>query len=372
MKTNINEEKKPVFDFEEYGTLSFAERVLRDAKVEYIDVLGECPSAGGGVHRWILKATTLAVCAQIDWVDAKEQIRHAMKDCGRGEQHNEIWAAYDGAVRYQNSCVITAKKKSPEWHPHDEEKAEALLSEFEEEAKKIGVHLHSIPEAFQSDAGNTRDILMGLSKGYGGAKAVLRTLYPDGDPLICCGESMRIFTTKKLSEYQSLMRYQLIVPNPMTKELGIKSSYQNTPEDELPKEAYSAHTKDNTGEKYYQVIEFDNADLNYQARACSYLRKFLPLAMVVFSGNKSLHQWYSVKDQDPEYVQDFFNLAHCMGADPAMWNPWQFARMPHVIRNDDKVRDVEQKVHFLASPEDQRTCPMTEGIEFPMPILRQQ
>ncbi|MDB4712494.1 hypothetical protein OAF35_07455, partial [Verrucomicrobiales bacterium] len=61
MKTNINEEKKPVFDFEEYGTLSFAERVLRDAKAEYIDALRECPPAGKGVHKWQLKVTTLAV-----------------------------------------------------------------------------------------------------------------------------------------------------------------------------------------------------------------------------------------------------------------------------------------------------------------------
>ena len=78
-----------------------------------------------------------------------------------------------------------------------------------------------------------------------------------------------------------------------------------------------------------------------------------------------------VKGQDIEFVEDFFNLAHCLGADPVMWNTWQFARMPNVKRNDHKVRDVEQKVHFIAKPEDQRTCPLTEGIDFPMPILRQ-
>ena len=78
----------------------------------------------------------------------------------------------------------------------------------------------------------------------------------------------------------------------------------------------------------------------------------LRVAMVVFSGNKSIHFWFSVKGQKAEYVEDFFNLAHCLGADPVMWNTWQFARMPNVKRNDHKVRDVEQKVHFIAKPED--------------------
>ena len=370
--SEFNSKRKRVFKFTEWGTKSIAEQHLHRAKGRYLDTLMECPKTGEGVHTWILKVTTKAIHAKIKWSDAYKQILEAMNNCGRFEQPNEIYSAYQGALRHINSCVDTGSnmERPPKWNAHDPELAEKLIGEFEAEAKKIGVELYNKPESFQSDSACDGEMMMNLSKGYGGLKSILHTLY-EGDPLLCCGEAMNRFTTKRLSEYHNMSGYQLIVPNPMTKPLGVKSSYANTPEDELPKEAYSAHTKDNTGERHYQVIEFDGFDLPYQARAGSYLRKFLPLAMVVFSGNKSLHFWFSVKGRKAEYVEDFFNLAHCLGADPVMWNTWQFARMPHVKRNDHKVRDVEQKVHFIAKPEDQRTCPLTEGIDFPMPILRQ-
>ncbi|MDB4720849.1 hypothetical protein OAF65_03960 [Verrucomicrobiales bacterium] len=374
METHIKDtsDEKPVLEFEEWGIKTPAEQFREDDVASYEEALQQCPSTGNGVHRWILKVTNLAVFAKVIFKEAYPQILDAMKRCGRSEQYGEIQSAYRGAERIILGGIdITPSDKQPQWHPHDIEKSEHLISEFDHELLKIGGSLYNDPGSFSSDSGATKKLMENVFKGYGGAGAVLRTLYPDGDPLICCGRSMSNFITQPLSEYRNLSGYQLIVPNPMTKRLGVKATYANTPEEELPKEAYSAHTKDNTGERHYQIIEFDNADMSYQARACSYLRKFLPLVMIVFSGNKSLHLWFNVKKQDPQYVEDFFNLASCLGADQAMWNRWQFARMPMVLRDDHKARGVEQKVHFLASEEDQRTCPISEGIEFPMPILRQ-
>lgn len=371
MEKLLNKNEGFVFQFNEWGLRTPLEELQEEYKIEYNDILKKCPKTGDGVHRWITIITIKAFCAGIKIQEARKEIADAMRGCGRDPQYDEIEAAYRGAVRLITGGVSTkASDKTPKWHPHDIDKAENLINEFEKETLKIGKSLYNDPTQFTGDSGASKRLMEDLFKGYGGATAVLRTLFPEGDPLLCCGRAMNNFITQPLTNYKNLSGYQLIVPNPMTKRKGVKECYSNTPEEKLPDEAYSYHTKDNTGERHYLVIEFDKADLSYQARACSYLRKFLPLAMIVFSGNKSLHLWFSVKKQDPQYVEDFFNLASCLGADPAMWQRWQFARMPNVMRNDHKVRDSLQKVYFLASSEDQKTCPITEGINFPMPILR--
>ncbi|MDB4722226.1 hypothetical protein OAF65_10945 [Verrucomicrobiales bacterium] len=352
-------------EFEEWGIGSPSEQLLREAEAEYGDALGQCPKSGRGVHKWILKVTMLVVNAEIGYQDAYKQILHAMRDCGRAEQHNEIKAAYEGA---KDGGLIAHSTKAVKWHPYDESKAASLMDDMEVVLKKIGATMPDRPELFSNECS---DLIFKIRKGHFGTKAIIQTLYPDDDPLLCLGESMSKFTTQHLNEYVNLQPYQLIVPNPMSKKMGVKAAYAGMPEDELTKDSYSAHTKDNTGPRRYLVFESDVLSIRGQCRAISYLRAFLPLAIVVFSGNKSLHAWFSVKDQDPEYVQDFFNLAHCMGADEAMWNEWQFARMPSAWRNDHKTTGVQQLVHFLASPDDQKTCPFMEGIDYPMPILRQ-
>ena len=152
--SELNSKRKRVFKFMEWGTQSIADQHLHRAKGRYLDTLMECPKTGEGVHTWILNITTKAIHAKIKWSDAYKQILEAMNNCGRFEQPNEIYSAYQGALRHINSCVDTGSnmERPPKWNAHDPELAEKLIGEFEAEAKKIGVDLYSKPESFQSDS----------------------------------------------------------------------------------------------------------------------------------------------------------------------------------------------------------------------------
>ena len=80
---------------------------------------------------------------------------------------------------------------------------------------------------------------------------VLNQLFPN-DPLVCVGMDNDIFWTARLSEYGNRVeKCQFVVPSPMSK---LKGKIIN-PVPGGPTE--SAHTKDNTGDRRFAVVEFD-------------------------------------------------------------------------------------------------------------------
>jgi len=161
-------------------------------------------------------------------------------------------------------------------------------------------------------------------------RRVLEAFFPD-DPLVCCGWSNTQFETKRLSKWRNLEQMQLIVPNPMSKLLG---KVQNS-------DRLSARTKDNTGERRFLVIDYDDkagADVHASASAC--LAQYHPLALVLFSGGKSLHAWYYVANATEADVRTFMTRACLLGGDPAMFTAAQFCRMPDGIRDNGKRQTV--------------------------------
>jgi hypothetical protein len=93
----------------------------------------------------------------------------------------------------------------------------------------------------------------------------------------------------------------------------------------------SVHCLGNTGARRYLVVEFDGGTLDEQAALIVYLGTLASLVLVVFSGAKSLHAWFSVKGIAD--VEEFFVIACRLGADPATWTPCQFVRMPGGTRS---------------------------------------
>jgi hypothetical protein len=53
------------------------------------------------------------------------------------------------------------------------------------------------------------------------------------------------------------------------------------------------------------------------------------LALIVFSGSKSLQAWFPIKGADEETVLTFIARAMKLGADKAAKTAHQFFRMPH-------------------------------------------
>ena len=79
------------------------------------------------------------------------------------------------------------------------------------------------------------------------------------------------------------------------------------------------------------VVDFDSGSLDEQAALLLYLDTKVPLALVVFSGSKSLHGWFPA---NPGW-EEFFRTASRLGADSTLATPCQFARMPGGRRSDN-------------------------------------
>jgi len=71
-----------------------------------------------------------------------------------------------------------------------------------------------------------------------------------------------------------------------------------------------------------------------------HLAKYGPLVLVVHSGNKSLHGWFSCRGQSDERQAKFFRYAASLGADPRTWSKSQFVRMPDGTRDNGTLQRV--------------------------------
>ena len=150
------------------------------------------------------------------------------------------------------------------------------------------------------------------------------------DDLLCVGRSSGDFGAKPLRDWTSaeLGMAQLIVPNPSRKPTG------TTKDGNL-----SAHSRDATGARRYLIVESD-ADLttDEQAKILEHLRVVTNarLVAVVLSGGKSLHGWFRAAGVTDEVLYRWFRYAVSLGADPRLWLPEQFVRLPDGTRDNGK------------------------------------
>lgn len=169
-------------------------------------------------------------------------------------------------------------------------------------------------------------------------------LFP-GDPLLCVGYHKENFVTLNREKLRGrLNRHPLIVPSPMRKQFGTTKDTGKL----------SMHCADNVGPRRFIVVEFDDGSpLDEQAARLLHLRQSAPLAMAVFSGNKSLQGWFFCLGQDEEKLRSWFDYACKLGADPQMFVPCQFVRMPdawraETSRSGDSGTLKQQTVYYLA------------------------
>lgn len=148
----------------------------------------------------------------------------------------------------------------------------------------------------------------------------LEALYRPAN-LVCGGYSAFEFVTRMRNEIRDYalngVNFEYINPSPM-------SAFVGTNKDG----AVSDHTESNTGPKVYQIVEFDTGAIQEHAAILAHLSKKLPLALMVYSGGKSIHGWFYCKDAPPDFLTSFFSDACALGADPTLWSKSQFSRMP--------------------------------------------
>lgn len=170
-------------------------------------------------------------------------------------------------------------------------------------------------------------------------RAVLQILYPN-NPFICIGFSVSNFYTKRVSEWveQPLDGAQYLAPNPM------KAASMEKPDGGITKKCH-----DLVLARWYLAVEFDNGSADQQATRLAWLGAKrgggLPLTLVTFSGSKSMHGLYRVIGMPERRLSRFYDTAIGLGADPALWTPSQFTRMPQGFHQTKHKR---QRVYFLS------------------------
>jgi len=170
-------------------------------------------------------------------------------------------------------------------------------------------------------------------------RKVLNILYPN-NPFICIGFSVSDFHTKRLSEWLKapLDGAQYLAPNPM------RAESMEKPDGSLTKKCHELVLA-----RWYLAVEFDNGSLDQQVTRLAWLGSKrgggLPLAIVTFSGSKSMHGLYRAIGTHERRLAMFYDTAISLGADPALWTPSQFTRMPQGFHHTKHER---QEVKFLS------------------------
>lgn len=154
------------------------------------------------------------------------------------------------------------------------------------------------------------------------------------DDLLCIGRANDSFEARPLETWtkDELLNAQFIVPNPLRKLCGKTKSG-----------GLSAHCRDATGPRCYIIVESDaGLDPDQQAKVIYHLATVTkaPLAAVVLSGGKSVHAWFRCEGVPVRQLHDWFSYAVTLGADPRLWLPEQFVRLPDGLRENNKRQSI--------------------------------
>ena len=262
-------------------------------------VIHPCPAPGDGVHYWMYGATQACRRAGVPESEIGDRLRPLMT---RKEQSREI--ANTVATVYSTPATTRAWKREVPRSPVNSVKMGEIQLLYRD------VTLHTWEE---------------LSDPCESQEAILRWAFKPSGEFVCFGLTEWKFNTVSLEAAIShAPACQFIVPNPM------KARWGRTQAGKL-----SHKSNDQVLEQRFVVVEFDlrafdwttgftrAAKLDYQARLHFHLSREFPLPLIVFSGRESAHGWYATKRP-----HDLMSKATSLGADPALWCPSQFTRMP--------------------------------------------
>jgi hypothetical protein len=168
------------------------------------------------------------------------------------------------------------------------------------------------------------------------AEEIIDALFP-GEALLCAGASISRVRTALREEWRGhIAQQQFIVPSPMSQPTGVTAQGKT-----------SARSFDNTGPRRFLVVEFDFTELAKLPSAAAmlgrlrdagititdlcaalhaHLADFRPLALILQSGEDSLHGWYPCRGDDT--ILKFMRYATSLGANPATWTPCELVRIP--------------------------------------------
>jgi len=273
------------------------------------DQLAAPPSRGEGLHLWIFR-----IARQLHWHRSEQDIVQLLQGVllNSGVKPGEIESAVcnSKAVAWspgRPKSFLTGKR----WPD--------VAFDVLEEVTNTGVGVADLVEASPI----TVDMASMDTEDF------VDILFP-GNPLLCCGSANTQVETKLREEWRGIMsQLQYIVPSPMSRPTGQTKDGKT-----------SVRCLDNTGSRRFLVVEFDRIMPDAQSAVLLHLAERAPLAMVVSSGNWSLHGWFYTNGCDPEALESFCAYAVKLGADYATYTLCQLVRMPGGLRDNGKIQQV--------------------------------
>jgi hypothetical protein len=275
------------------------------------DILANPPRAGEGFHAWLFPvACALWKCGRPE-NDIRAYLENAAVTCGRRVPAREI----EDAVRNSRVAAFQCGSlRTQRWPAVNAEQREAII----ENGPGLVDLWETSPIQFADNAPHTEQIL--------------DVLFPD-NPLLCCAAASETAQTATRDKWRGHMsELQLIVPSPMSAPTGQNQAGE-----------VSHRCLDNTGPRRFLIVEFDRGSLDQDAALLLHLAGRAPLALVVFSGSKSLHGWFYCEGIADEKVLPLFRYAVSLGADRATWPRCQLVRMPDGMRDNG----CRQTVYFF-------------------------
>ena len=283
------------------------------------DQLRRCPSAGSGVHPWIMSCASRAALAGLSPEDAESAILQAMTR--QPSPSTEVASAIHKAYAEHGTGSMQAKYRprhvasiKPKPLPMT---AQAFVRKGE--------------GADESDWWEASPVRIDWEPGPRDAIVLLDVLYPR-DAYLFCGERYGT-TVRTAGEWRERFAHgeplpPHVIPNPMSGHEG------------LTEEGKPSFRCDNTVATYrYAVAEFDVMDKASQLEFWWGFRS-APIAALIDSGGKSIHAWLRVDCPDrATWERDveatlFGKVLVPLGCDPQCKNESRLSRLPGYYRRD--------------------------------------
>lgn len=275
------------------------------------DILASTPARGEGLNRWLLRAAiALRRCGR-----AEHEIQAILQAATADQptKHGEIERAVTRSAGYMSNNP--APTSTRQWTENPTLRHKIIDAAPAEVADLWERSPYRLTDDARPDAEELVDLL-----------------FP-GNPLLCCAATLPTADTASRESWRGkLNELQFIVPSPMSAKTGLTQDGRESP-----------RCLNNAGPRRFLVVEQDSGTPDEQAAILLHLAKTAPLVLVVTSGNKSLHGWFSCKGASDAKLKAFFKYATMLGADPATWPPCQLVRMPEGRRDNGN----RQAVLFL-------------------------
>jgi hypothetical protein len=304
-------------------------------------LLDSAPEAGSGLHFWLIKGARECQISRVSPDQAFDLIANTVAARGGEIYERDINKAISKA--YSQPYAGGSYEPRPVWPEPDLGLIEQItMGRIQQNPSVLNELQGMSPENPDQSTGD-----------------IISKLFPE-NALICAGMTQSSTTTFELARVRErLHKFQLVVPSPMSSKTGTTQEGRE-----------SGRSLSNTGPRRFLVSEFDFKRTNKQGKPSKWvplidrwqangataqdaaaaiiirMMKAAPLALVVYSGNVSLHAWWycaGESEQEGSRLHQFMAGAAELGADTATYTRSQFVRMPGATRPDGR----KQTVHYL-------------------------